>query len=176
MEFTTGLMSLDTALNEMLSRVTPLTAQETLPLVQCFGRILASDVVSPLDVPGFDNSAMDGYAVRLADIASGQPLPVAGKSFAGQPYHGEWPAGTCIRIMTGAPVPEGCEAVVMQEQTEQMDNGVRFTAEVRSGQNIRRRGEDISAGAVVFPAGTRLTTAELPVIASLGIAEVPVIR
>ena len=176
MEFTTGLMSLDTALNEMLSRVTPLTAQETLPLVQCFGRILASDVVSPLDVPGFDNSAMDGYAVRLADIASGQPLPVAGKSFAGQPYHGEWPAGTCIRIMTGAPVPEGCEAVVMQEQTEQTDNGVRFTAEVRSGQNIRRRGEDISAGAVVFPAGTRLTTAELPVIASLGIAEVPVIR
>lgn len=175
MEFTTGLMSLDTALNEMLSRVTPLTAQETLPLVQCFGRILASDVVSPLDVPGFDNSAMDGYAVRLADIASGQPLPVAGKSFAGQPYH-EWPAGTCIRIMTGAPVPEGCEAVVMQEQTEQTDNGVRFTAEARSGQNIRRRGEDISAGAVVFPAGTRLTTAELPVIASLGIAEVPVIR
>ena len=121
MEFTTGLMSLDTALNEMLSRVTPLTAQETLPLVQCFGRILASDVVSPLDVPGFDNSAMDGYAVRLADIATGQPLPVAGKSFAGQPYHGEWPAGTCIRIMTGAPVPEGCEAVVMQEQTEQTD-------------------------------------------------------
>lgn len=176
MEFTTGLMSLDTALNEMLSRVTPLTAQETLPLVQCFGSILASDVVSPLDVPGFDNSAMDGYAVRLADIASGQPLPVAGKSFAGQPYHGEWPAGTCIRIMTGAPVPEGCEAVVMQEQTEQTDNGVRFTAEARSGQNIRRRGEDISAGAVVFPAGTRLTTAELPVIASLGIAEVPVIR
>ncbi|EEZ3168373.1 molybdopterin molybdotransferase MoeA [Escherichia coli] len=176
MEFTTGLMSLDTALNEMLSRVTPLTAQETLPLVQCFGRILASDVVSPLDVPGFDNSAMDGYAVRLADIASGQPLPVVGKSFAGQPYHGEWPAGTCIRIMTGAPVPEGCEAVVMQEQTEQTDNGVRFTDEVRSGQNIRRRGEDISAGAVVFPAGTRLTTAELPVIASLGNAEVPVIR
>ena len=171
MEFTTGLMSLDIALNEMLSRVTPLTAQETLPLVQCFGRILASDVVSPLDVPGFDNSAMDGYAARLADIASGQPLPVAGKSFAGQPYH-----GTCIRIMTGAPVPEGCEAVVMQEQTEQTDAGVRFTAEVRSGQNIRRRGEDISAGAVVFPAGTRLTTAELPVIASLGIAEVPVIR
>lgn len=78
MEFTTGLMSLDTALNEMLSRVTPLTAQETLPLVQCFGRILASDVVSPLDVPGFDNSAMDGYAVRLADIASRNrcPLPV----------------------------------------------------------------------------------------------------
>ncbi|BAT42924.1 molybdopterin molybdotransferase MoeA [Escherichia albertii] len=176
MEFTTGLMPLDAALGEILSRVVPLTAQETLPLVQCFGRILASDVVSPLNVPGFDNSAMDGYAVRLADVATGKPLPVAGKSFAGQPYYGEWPTGTCIRIMTGAPVPEGCEAVVMQEQTEQTEEGIRFTADICHGQNIRRRGEDISAGAVVFPAGTRLTTAELPVIASLGIAEIPVIR
>ena len=176
MEFTTGLMPLDAALGEILSRVVPLTAQETLPLVQCFGRILASDVVSPLNVPGFDNSAMDGYAVRLADVATAKPLPIAGKSFAGQPYHGEWPTGTCIRIMTGAPVPEGCEAVVMQEQTEQTEEGIRFTADVCHGQNIRRRGEDISAGAVVFPAGTRLTTAELPVIASLGIAEIPVIR
>ncbi|NYQ91546.1 molybdopterin molybdotransferase, partial [Escherichia coli] len=81
MEFTTGLRPLDAALGEILSRVVPLTAQETLPLVQCFGRILASDVVSPLNVPGFDNSAMDGYAVRLADVATGKPLPVAGKSF-----------------------------------------------------------------------------------------------
>ncbi|HCY93867.1 MAG TPA: molybdopterin molybdotransferase, partial [Escherichia coli] len=176
MEFTTGLMSLDTALNEMLSRVTPLTAQETLPLVQCFGRILASDVVSPLDVPGFDNSAMDGYAVRLADITSGQPLPVAGKSFAGQPYHGEWPAGTCIRIMTGAPVPEGCEAVVMQEQTEPDGDAIRVTARISAGQNIRRVGEDIRQGSQVLDAGCLLGTAELPLLASLGIAEVSVLR
>ncbi|MCU6184885.1 molybdopterin molybdotransferase MoeA, partial [Citrobacter cronae] len=118
----------------------------------------------------------DGYAVRLDDLRSGLPLAVAGKAFAGQPFHGEWPAGTCIRIMTGAPVPAGCEAVVMQEQTEQTDDGVRFTAEVRGGQNIRLRGEDIANGAVVFPAGTRLTTAELPVLASLGIADAPVVR
>ena len=176
MEFTAGLMPLETALTEMLSRVTPLTAVETLPLVQCFGRILATDVVSPLDVPGFDNSAMDGYAVRLADLANGHPLPVAGKAFAGQPFQGEWPAGSCIRIMTGAPVPPGCDAVVMQEQTEQTDNGVRFTADVRAGQNIRRRGEDIGQNTVVFPAGTRLTTGELPVLASLGIADVQVVR
>lgn len=176
MEFTAGLMPLETALSQMLSRITPLTAVETLPLVQCFGRILATDVVSPIDVPGFDNSAMDGYAVRLADLQSDQPLAVAGKAFAGQPFHGEWPAGTCIRIMTGAPVPAGCEAVVMQEQTEQTDDGVRFTAEVRRGQNIRLRGEDIANGAVVFPAGTRLTTAELPVLASLGVADAPVVR
>ncbi|WP_213132146.1 molybdopterin molybdotransferase MoeA [Citrobacter sp. FP75] len=176
MEFTAGLMPLETALSQMLSRITPLTAVETLPLVECFGRVLATDIASPIDVPGFDNSAMDGYAVRLADLQSGQPLAVTGKAFAGQPFHGEWPAGTCIRIMTGAPVPAGCEAVVMQEQTEQTDDGIRFTAEVRSGQNIRLRGEDIANGAVVFPAGTRLTTAELPVLASLGIADIQVVR
>lgn len=176
MEFSAGLMPLETALTQMLSRITPLTAVETLPLVNCFGRILATDIVSPLDVPGFDNSAMDGYAVRMADLSADKPLPVAGKAFAGQPYQGEWPAGTCIRIMTGAPVPTGCEAVVMQEQTEQTDDGVRFTADVRCGQNIRRRGEDIRQDAVVFPAGTRLTTAELPVLASLGIADAQVVR
>ncbi|MTH47652.1 molybdopterin molybdotransferase MoeA [Intestinirhabdus alba] len=176
MEFTAGLMPLETALEQMLSRITPLTAVESLPLTQCFGRILAADVVSPLNVPGFDNSAMDGYAVRLADLAADRPLPVAGKAFAGQPFQGQWPAGTCIRIMTGAPVPDGCDAVVMQEQTLQSDDGVRFTAEAEAGQNIRRCGEDIRQGAVVFPAGTRLTAAELPVLASLGVAEVLVVR
>ena len=176
MDFTAGLMPLDTALTQMLNRITPLNATETVPLLQAFSRVTAHDLVSPLDVPGFDNSAMDGYAVRLAELTDGAVLPVAGKAFAGQPFNDVWPAGTCIRIMTGAPVPEGCDAVVMQEQTEQSDGGVRFIAPVKSGQNIRRRGEDIANGAVVFPAGTRLTVAELPVLASLGIAEVEVIR
>lgn len=176
MDFTAGLMPLDTALTQMLNRITPLNATETVPLLQAFSRVTAHDLVSPLDVPGFDNSAMDGYAVRLAELTDGAVLPVAGKAFAGQPFNDVWPAGTCIRIMTGAPVPEGCDAVVMQEQTEQTDGGVRFIAPVKSGQNIRRRGEDIANGAVVFPAGTRLTVAELPVLASLGIAEVDVVR
>lgn len=176
MDFNAGLMPLETALEQMLSRITPLNDTETLPLEQAFGRITATEVISPLDVPGFDNSAMDGYAVRLADLAAGQPLPVAGKAFAGQPFSGEWPAGTCIRIMTGAPVPEGCEAVIMQEEAEQTPDGVRFTAEATRGQNIRRRGEDITAGRTLFPCGTRLTVAELPVLSSLGIAEVTVVR
>jgi len=176
MDFTAGLMPLDTALTQMLNRITPLNATETVPLLQAFSRVTAHDLVSPLDVPGFDNSAMDGYAVRLAELTDGAVLPVAGKAFAGQPFNDVWPAGTCIRIMTGAPVPEGCDAVVMQEQTEQSDGGVRFIAQVKSGQNIRRRGEDIANGAVVFPAGTRLTVAEVPVLASLGIAEVDVVR
>ena len=176
MDFNAGLMPLDVALTQMLERITPLNATETLPLVQAFGRITAADVVSPMDVPGFDNSAMDGYAVRLSDLADGQALPVAGKAFAGQPFDGSWPAKTCVRIMTGAPVPAGCDAVVMQEETEQTDAGVRFTAQVKQGQNIRLRGEDIGAGSAVFPRGTRLTVAELPVLASLGIANVEVVR
>ena len=176
MDFTAGLMPLETALTQMLDRVSPLHDVETLPLVRCFGRIAARDIVSPLNVPGFDNSAMDGYAVRLADLQTGNALPVAGKAFAGQPFSGEWPAGTCVRIMTGAPVPAGCDAVVMQEETEQADDGVRFTANVKAGQNIRRTGEDITLGATVFSAGQKLTAGELPVLASLGVAEIDVIR
>lgn len=176
MDFTAGMMPLETALTQMLDRISPLKEHETLSLLRCFGRVTASDIVSPLNVPGFDNSAMDGYAVRLADIQAGNALPVAGKAFAGQPFQGEWPQGTCIRIMTGAPVPAGCDAVVMQEETEQTDDGVRFTASVKPNQNIRRAGEDITLGAAVFAAGKQLTVAELPVLASLGIAEIDVVR
>ncbi|WP_263067258.1 molybdopterin molybdotransferase MoeA [Enterobacter huaxiensis] len=175
MDFTAGLMPLETALTQMLDRISPLHERETLPLARCFGRIAAGNIVSPLNVPGFDNSAMDGYAVRLADLQTGNALPVAGKAFAGQPFNGEWPAGTCVRIMTGAPVPAGCDAVVMQEETEQTDDGVRFIANVKAGQNIRRAGEDITRGATVFAAGQKLTVAELPVLASLGIAYIDVI-
>ncbi len=176
MEFNAGLIPLETALEQMLSRIVPVTESQTIPLLQAAGRITASPVTSPIDVPGFDNSAMDGYAVRMADIAAGGALPVAGKAFAGQPFSGEWPAGTCIRIMTGAPVPAGAQAVVMQEETEVTESGVRFNATVKMGQNIRLRGEDIRSGASVLPAGKKLSAAELPLIASLGIAEVAVLR
>lgn len=175
MDFNAGLMPLDTALNQMLAQITPLDARETLPLAASFGRVTARDIVSPMNVPGFDNSAMDGYAVRISDL-NGEQLPVAGKAFAGQPFNDEWPAKTCVRIMTGAPIPAGADAVVMQEETEQTDAGVRFTHDVRAGQNIRHLGEDIRQGAAVFPAGQRLTVAEIPVLASLGIADVEVVR
>lgn len=176
MEFTAGLIPLETALGQMLSRIKPLTETETMPLLQAAGRVTAGPVISPLDVPGFDNSAMDGYAVRMADIKAGGALPIAGKAFAGQPFSGEWPEGTCVRIMTGAPIPQGAEAVVMQEETKSTESGVRFNATVQNGQNIRRRGEDIRQGASVLAAGTKLTAAELPLIASLGIPEVTVYR
>lgn len=174
--FTAGLISPDDALNTLLARITPVQQQETLSLADAAGRVTAGDVISPVDVPPFDNSAMDGYALRLADLTSGAPLPVAGKAFAGSPYSGEWPAGTCIRIMTGAPVPAGCEAVVMQEQTEQIGDAIRVTAAVSDGQNIRRVGEDIRQGTRVLSGGIKLGAAELPLLASLGVAQVSVLR
>lgn len=174
--FTAGLISLEEAQQKMLSQLTPVTDSLSVPLAEAVGRITAKAVTSPIAVPPFDNSAMDGYAVRLADASSGQPLPVAGKAFAGAPFNGEWPQGSVIRIMTGAPVPAGCEAVVMQEQTETQGDAIMITAPVRLGQNIRLIGDDIQPGTVVLEAGARLGAAELPLLASLGIAQVSVLR
>ncbi len=174
--FTAGLISLEEAQEKMLAQLTPITDSLSVPLTEAAGRITARAVTSPIDVPPFDNAAMDGYAVRLADINRGIPLPVAGKAFAGAPFTGSWPAGSVIRIMTGAPVPAGCEAVVMQEETEQRDDAIIFNAPVNAGQNIRLIGDDIRAGTGVLAAGVRLGAAELPLLASLGIAEVSVLR
>lgn len=174
--FTAGLISLEDAQQKMLQQLTPISDCLSVSLFEAAGRITAKPVTSPLDVPPFDNSAMDGYAVRLSDIVPDREFPVAGKAFAGAPFNGDWPAGSVIRIMTGAPIPAGCDAVVMQEQTEQREGGIVITAEVRDGQNIRRIGEDIQAGKQVLDAGVRLGAAELPLLASLGIAEVSVLR
>ncbi|WP_421252864.1 molybdopterin molybdotransferase MoeA [Aeromonas jandaei] len=173
---TSGLLPLSDALQGMLEQLSCCCDSEQLPLPQALGRILASDIASPLAVPPFDNSAMDGYAVRLADLAAGIPLIMAGKAFAGQPYQGEWPAGHCVRIMTGAPVPAGTDAVVMQEETQADGDRITFLAQPEPGQNIRRAGSDIGKGACVLQAGTRLTPREMPLLASLGIATVPVRR
>ncbi|KAE9638003.1 molybdopterin molybdotransferase MoeA [Aeromonas veronii] len=173
---TSGLLPLSDALQGMLEQLACCCDSEQLPLPEALGRVLASDIASPLAVPPFDNSAMDGYAVRLEDLASGTPLIMAGKAFAGQPYQGEWPAGHCVRIMTGAPVPAGTDAVVMQEETQADGDRITFLAQPEPGQNIRRAGSDIGKGACVLPAGTRLTPREMPLLASLGVATVPVRR
>ncbi|MGE9550639.1 molybdopterin molybdotransferase MoeA [Erwinia amylovora] len=174
--FTAGLISLDDALSTMLASLSPVSETETLPLTAVAGRITAGPVISPINVPPFDNSAMDGYAVRMADVQAGKPIPVAGKAFAGAPFSGEWPAGSCIRIMTGALIPPGTDAVVMQEQTRQVGDAVEITAEVTPQQNIRLAGDDIVQGASVLSAGIRLGAAELPLLASLGIPQVKVMR
>lgn len=173
---TSGLLPLSDALQGMLEQLACCCDTELLPLPEALGRILADDIASPLSVPPFDNSAMDGYAVRLADLAADTPLIMAGKAFAGQPYQGEWPAGHCVRIMTGAPVPAGTDAVVMQEETRADGERITFLCQPVPGQNIRRAGSDMAKGACVLCAGTRLTPREMPLLASLGIATVSVRR
>jgi len=174
--FTAGLISLEEAQAKMLAQLQPLRDRVSVPLADVVGRITALPVTSPIDVPPFDNSAMDGYAVRLADIQSDRPLKIAGKAFAGAPFDGDWPAGSAVRIMTGAPVPPGCEAVVMQEETREVEDGIVINAPVRAGQNIRLIGEDTRRDQPVLAAGVRLGAAELPLLASLGLAEVSVLR
>ncbi|SFM88936.1 molybdopterin molybdotransferase [Izhakiella capsodis] len=174
--FTAGLISLDEALNTMLARLTPITQRQRVALGAAAGLITAIPVISPVNVPPFANAAMDGYAVRIADLAANDTLYIAGKAFAGNPWHGEWPPGSCIRIMTGAPLPSGADAVVMQEEVQPQGNAVRFTAPVKSGQHIRLPGEDIRLGDRVLNSGVKLGAAELPLLASLGISDVEVLR
>lgn len=148
--------------------------QESVASFDALGRVLAQDVASAVDVPPLDNSAMDGYAVRTAEV--GQPLPQAQRIAAGQ-IGVALPPGTCARIFTGAPVPEGADAVVMQEQATVGDDGrVGFSQPVEPGQNIRRRGEDIATGQTVLSAGLRLGPAALGVAASVGAESLQVFR
>ncbi|MGV8924591.1 MAG: molybdopterin molybdotransferase MoeA [Ewingella sp.] len=179
MEFNTaGLISLQDALDKMFAHIPAKTAQdvESVPLAAAAGRITAAPVRSPVFVPPFDNSAMDGYAIRCADLHPGAVLPVTGKAFAGAPFHGDWPPGSCIRIMTGAPVPNGADAVIIQEQAEVSEAGVYFTADAVTGQNIRLIGDDIKQGDSVLVQGIRLGAAELPLLASLGVEQVQVFK
>ena len=172
-----GLMPIEEALDKMLSPIKPIQTTLSLPLADALGYVLAEDVLSPIFVPPFDNSAMDGYALRLADLEQTRVLPLAGKSFAGQPFIGEWPAQTTIRIMTGAKIPEGCDAVVMQENTLVTDAGIQITQEhIQLNNNIRPTGDDIKQGDIVLNQGARLTPRDIPMIASLGISHVSVVR
>ncbi|MDW6094178.1 molybdopterin molybdotransferase MoeA [Vibrio rhizosphaerae] len=174
---TPGLLPIEDAIQTMLADVSPIKLSQKLPIETALGHVLAEDVRSPIDVPPFDNSAMDGYAIRIQDLATTDTLPLAGKAFAGQPFTETWPEKTCIRIMTGAPVPTGCDAVIMQEKTESTEAGIRFlTTQVKAQANIRPQGDDLKQNEVVLPAGSRLTVRDLPLLASLGIAQVSVLR
>ena len=167
------MLPLEDALAQMLHQLPFPTKTETLALTEAADRVCAEDVISPINVPSFDNSAMDGYAVRLADLKQSMTISIAGKSFAGNPFQGEWVAQSVVRIMTGAMIPEGADAVVMQEEvTVNEDGTVTFAALPKANQNIRRIGEDVKKGDVVLHQGDELNTVSLPLLASLGIAEV----
>lgn len=171
-----GAMSVQEALNTMLAQITPVSECVTVSLANSQGHILAEDVLSPLNMPPFDNSAMDGYAFRFAEWVEGQALAIAGTALAGQPFSGEIPAGACLRIMTGAQVPAGLDTVIMQEHTAQTPEGVLFTQPPKAKANIRYLGEEIRTGDVVLKAGSRLHARALPLLATLGLPEVKVRR
>jgi len=173
-----ALLALDDAIAQILARVAaPDTGRaETLSTFDALGRVLAEDVRSQIDVPPADNSEMDGYALRAADVpAPGTVLPVAQRIIAGSLGTPLAP-GTAARIFTGAQVPPGVDAVVMQEQCTAVDGSVRIDAPVRVGQSIRRRGEDVERGARVLAAGVRLTPQALGMAASVGSAHLRVAR
>ncbi|MDX1755190.1 MAG: molybdopterin molybdotransferase MoeA [Marinobacter sp.] len=169
------LTPVDEAIDLLLTHARPVSDRETIPLSAALNRILAEDIVVPADVPPADNSAVDGYAVRSADLEAGQPLPVRGRIAAGQAPE-PLAAGSAARIFTGSEVPEGADAVIMQEQvTLQAGNLVTATAP-SPGQNIRRRGQDLRQGEVALPRGHRIRPQELGLLGSMGVAEVPVFR
>ncbi|MBC3245684.1 Molybdopterin molybdenumtransferase [Pseudomonas fluorescens] len=174
---TGALMPVEHALQQLLAmaEAAPIREQQTLALADCDGRVLAQDLVSTLDLPPWPNSAMDGYAVRLADW-TGEPLVVSQRIFAGQAPQ-PLAAGTCARIFTGAPVPEGADCVEMQENAVvHADERVSFTEPLHLGQNIRPQGQETTVGERVLTAGTRLGPIELGLAASLGHDGLAVIR
>ncbi|MFG6440305.1 gephyrin-like molybdotransferase Glp [Roseateles sp. LKC17W] len=167
------LIPLDDALASLLAQVTPLAGTQAVATAEARSRVLAADLVSPVDVPPADNSAMDGYALRAAD--AGALLPVTQRIPAGS-VPAPLAAGEAARIFTGAQVPAGADTVVMQEHTELVDGQMRVTQPVTAGAHVRRRGEDVRAGAVVLPAGTRLDAVSLGLAATAGAAQLAVTR
>ncbi|MDM3884812.1 molybdopterin molybdotransferase MoeA [Pseudomonas sp. BCRC 81390] len=171
------LMPVEQALEQLLAlaEAAPIRDTELLPLAEAEGRVLASDLVAALDLPSWPNSAMDGYALRLADW-QGEPLAVSQRIFAGHAPQPLQP-GTCARIFTGAPLPEGADCVEMQENTAAAEEGrVRFLEPLKTGQNIRPQGQEARKGEQVMSAGTRLGPIELGLAASLGHERLEVVR
>jgi len=172
-------ISLSAALHKIEERVVPVLACERLPIRECLDRVNNEAVKSPHNVPPLPNSAMDGFALAIASLAQGTvtELDEVGTAFAGTPFDGTCGSGQCVRIMTGALIPEGADAVIMQEQVEITDAGkIRVDADHRVDENIRQAGEDIAKGETVIDAGARLSPADLGVLASLGIGQLQVKR
>ena len=173
-------ISLEDAISQIIGGVAPLESEE-IPIEECLGRVLARDAVSPVDHPPWDNSAMDGYAVRAADVASASRGSPVDLTLIERVRAGEFPslpvgAGEAIKIMTGAPIPEGADSVIRVEHTEQTGDVVRILAATDAHRNIRPRGEDVAVNSTVLAAGTILRPGELGLLASIGQARVPVHR
>ena len=177
------VLRVDEAKQAILQRLAPISETERVELPAALGRVLGADIVSPIDVPQHDNSAMDGYALRAVDIgktagADEIDLRVVGGALAGRPYAGVLGPGECVLITTGAVLPAGCDCVVPQELVSSASSvAIRLApGVVKAGANCRRAGEDLRAGSRALSAGKVLRAADIGLLASLGIASVPVRR
>ena len=173
------MLQLEEARQRLIDAIAPLPT-ESISLRVATGRVLAGEVISPIDLPAFDNSAMDGYAVRSADVSCASPdspvaLKLVGRSATGEVFAGTVPAGSCVRVFTGSMLPHGSDAVVMQEDTH-LDAGqpetVFFMDRAKPWENVRLRGEDVNAGATLAQAGERMTAGRSGLLAAAGISSV----
>jgi molybdopterin molybdotransferase len=171
-------MPVDRARKFIHTFLTPITGIARVPVRSALGRVLAADIVSPVNVPSHRNSAMDGWAMRFADLKTDGEVTLAeiGASFAGKPFGKSVAAGECVRIFTGGVVPEGADTVVMQERAQKNAAKITFASGQKQGQNVRHAGEDLKQGAIALAKGRVVRPAELGLIASLGIGEVSVVR
>ncbi len=172
------LLGVEEAEQRIFSLLRPIDETELVDVRRALGRTLSRDILSTVNVPPHTNSAMDGYAISGDDIPAEDyaTLPIIGTAFAGKPFTGCVSNGQCVRIMTGAQMPRGCDTVVIQELAEVSGDTVRFDPGNRRGQNVRQAGEDLAVGDVALAAGKRLTPADIGLLASIGIGEVGVMR
>lgn len=174
------MLDLETAVAQVLAAL-PAPPTERIPLAAAAGRILAAPLVAPLDLPPFDNSAMDGYAVRAADVKGAKPevpvrLRLHARIPAGETFAGELLSGECARVFTGAPLPRGADAVVMQEDTSHEGNEVLILDAVRPRENVRHQGEDVRSGTTLGAAGEEIAPGLVGLLGAVGVSEVVVGR
>jgi molybdopterin molybdotransferase len=177
-DFDNASLSCEEALRRILANVDIVSGHERVHLRSALGRILAEQIVSPIDVPTHTNSAMDGYAIAGGDVPERgeRRFAVVGTAFAGRPFNASVSSGQTVRIMTGAAMPENTDTVVMQEHAQISADGILIDGNHKRGQHVRAAGEDLSAGAIVLEVGHCIGPAELGLIASLGVGEVSVRR
>jgi len=177
-EYGSRALTVDQALAHILDQCTPVSGTESIALRAALERVLAEEVLSPVNVPAHTNSAMDGYALRADDLSDQgiSELRLVGTTLAGHPFDGTVGRGECVRVMTGSPIPGGADTVVMQEHVDVHADTIHINTNPARGENVRYAGEDLEQGAVVLERGTRIRPPSLGLLASVGRAEVVVHR
>jgi len=169
-DYDPNAMSVNQARQFIQQFLSPVSATEILPIRESLGRVLSADIISPNNVPNYNNSAMDGFAFKYSEGV--KIIKIIGTAFAGKPFNGEIKAGECVKIMTGAILPAGADSVVMQEHVVIKGESITLLRDIKPGANVRMAGEDLSLGQVVLARGHLMRPADLGLVASLGIGEV----